>query len=481
MAGPLARYDAPGPLARFEAAVKAFRMTFSGGTSGSRGSLYGYPRFDNLTDPWPRTDYNRDTTYDLTAGAGRLHQNSAVAICLNFIATSFSEPLFQVTEADEEEDEKPKKRIPRHPMVKLIRRPNPFYGGKVLWTGAIVSTLTTGNGYWLKIRNRGGGIGQLWFESPGNMAPKSPEGGSSTFISHYERKVCGKTEEWAPEDVIHFRVGIDLDDHRLGRAPLQELIQEVATDNEAGLYTASILREMGVIGGILMNEDPEVQLDEVLADKIRRKFNELFRGTGRGGLMIPTFKAKYQELGATPEKMALDKINRVQEARIAAALQVPAMVVGLSVGENQQTYSNRREANAQFYQNCLTPLQSDFAETLQWSLLPDFDDPETREVGWDYRKVKALQEDANEQAKRVWSLYEKKIIKRSRALEMLGEQFDPKVDDVYFGEGEEEKQAQQAERMVNLVNAGASAPGAAKAVGFSEEVIADLMGGDLVQ
>ena len=77
---------------------------------------------------------------------------------------------------------------------------------------------------------------QLWPVSPTTMSPETTEADRQrgVFISHYvldDGK--GKHEELAPEDVVHFRLGVDDADHRLGLSPLRRLLREVASDEEA--------------------------------------------------------------------------------------------------------------------------------------------------------------------------------------------------------------------------------------------------------
>ena len=42
-----------------------------------------------------------------------------------------------------------------------------------------------------------------------------------------------------PEDIVHFRLGIDDKDNRMGAAPLARLVREVAGDEEAHKWQTS--------------------------------------------------------------------------------------------------------------------------------------------------------------------------------------------------------------------------------------------------
>jgi hypothetical protein len=93
--------------------------------------------------------------------AGDLWANSAVAICLDWIATNFPEADLQVgRRAGDDDHYEP---VPDHPLIALLDDPNPvttsdFYS---LWYATLLSYLTDGNAYWLKERDGTGKVAGL--------------------------------------------------------------------------------------------------------------------------------------------------------------------------------------------------------------------------------------------------------------------------------------------------------------------------------
>jgi len=80
---------------------------------------------------------------------------------------------------------------------------------------------------------------------------------------------------------------------------------------------------------------------------------------------------RVDRLGLTPEELALDRLRRIPESRICGALRLPAMLVGLSVGDEQRTFSNYAQARRAGYEDCLGPMHRRFARQLTRDLLKE--------------------------------------------------------------------------------------------------------------
>lgn len=104
--------------------------------------------------------------------------SSVIMAPLLWISRNFPEaPVTVVDGANEPVD--------RHPMVRLLRRPNPYYSGIVLWMATILSWVVDGNSYWIKIRNRMGGVAELWWVPHWTI---TPQGDDQQLVTHYEYK-----------------------------------------------------------------------------------------------------------------------------------------------------------------------------------------------------------------------------------------------------------------------------------------------------
>jgi hypothetical protein len=105
---------------------------------------------------------------------------------------------------------------------------------------------------------------------------------------------------------------------------------------------------------------------------------------------------------------------------ICALVGLSAMVVGISSGALNKTYSNFPEAREAATENAVVPMLVDFADTLGLQLLPDYGDADVEQVQPDLTKVRSLQEDENAKWLRVVTACEKGIILVNEGRAMLG-------------------------------------------------------------
>lgn len=333
--------------------------------------------------------------FDFLSEVGDGTGSSTVMAPLLWILRTFPEAppaLYQQEEGGEE------KQVHKHPVLELMQRPNPFYTGPLLWMATLADYNVDGNGYWLKLRNRIGIVKQLWWAPTWSMCPKGDE---TTFITHYEYTVNGQILELRPEDVIHFRFGMDGDDPRRGFSPLKSVLREVFTDDEAANFTAALLKNMGVPGLMVSPEgDTQPSAEDVIAVKAYLK--GAFTGDNRGDPLVMSGATKVQQFGFSPEQLLLRELRRIPEERVSGVLGVPAIVAGLGAGLERSTFTNMGEAREMAYESNIIPSQRLLAEDVRFGLLAEFvDDVFSWRFGFDLSKVRVLQEDLYRQALRL--------------------------------------------------------------------------------
>lgn len=368
-----------------------------GGGSGGVGGGWrgGYPWG---TLPGTQHDYIREV--------GDPALNSAVSICLNWIADQFPEPEFQVATRRQTKEWTP---VPNHPLVKLINEPNGYYDGDALWASTITDYNISGDAYWLKVFGMGG-LGrpvELWHLPWWMVEPRWDSEGRE-FISHYAYRVEGKEYRLERREVVHFRFKTD-PYTRKGVSRLVPVLREVFADNEAATYTAAILRNMGIPGCIINPKFPERdEFNKESRDEFETAWSSRFTGDGRGKPLMPSMPVEVEPLGLSPEELVLKEIRTIPTERICAALRLHPGVVGLTNGQGPTAFDNggqHRAGREAAYEDCIIPLQRRCARILDRDLLPDFEGTalQNRSCRWDYSGVRALQEDADAVAKR-WIL-----------------------------------------------------------------------------
>jgi len=366
-----------------EAVRKGFSLSWGNGTVGSNG---GNPWRVML--PGSQIDYKEK--------AGDLWLNSAVSICIGWISDNLPEAELEVVTT---QDDGTTAAVPDHPLVDLIQNPNSYYDDDVLWAATILSYCTDGNAYWYKARDGYGYIKELWYLPHWQVEPRRLPN-STNFLDYFEYRPGGRPQALPPEDVIHFRFGMDPDNLMKGFARLKPVLREIMTDNESATYTAALLHNMGVPGVIITPASPEGVLGDGVPAKLKSLWRERVTGDFRGDPIVAPAAVRIEKLSFSPEELALDKIRIVPEARILGALRMPGMVVGLSVGDAQRTYSNYKEAREAANEDCLIPVGKRFVKTINRQLKPDFKKTENQVLRWNYQNVRSMQPDRMEASKR---------------------------------------------------------------------------------
>jgi HK97 family phage portal protein len=288
-----------------------------------------------------------------------------------------------------------------HKMLDLIRRPNDYYGDIALWSATIWSWCTDGNAYWLKERSGIGRPAELWYVPHWAMEPVGSRDGSE-FLSHYLYSPGGghRPMEIDPDDVVHFRHGLDPRNPRKGLSPIDGAIREIFMDLESSNFVASLLRNMGVPGVVISPKTGGVVgADDVQATKAW--FQEAFGGDRRGGPLVMGAPTDVSPYGFNPQQMNMSEARDVAEERICACLGVSPAVVGFGAGlQSTKVGATMMELRKLAWHNGVLPMGRAFADELDRSLLPDFGDTAGMETAWDTGDVQAMQDDRNQAATR---------------------------------------------------------------------------------
>lgn len=411
----------PKLLDRTRAALKAFWGSGDWVSSNRPGNRYssGYE--------WGSMS---GTNLNYEALVGPLWQNSAVAAVLNWQIRAWKEckPRVYRLNAEGKEEE-----VKGHPLTRLLQRPNPFYPVGDMWAATILSYNCAPRAYWIK--NRNGGARPVEYEYvPHFWLKPDAEDTDPRFVQRYLMQNGRDAPRRIPaEDVIPFRYSIDPCNMRGGLYPLESVYREVYSDIEATNYIASVLKNRAV--GVIVS--PKESGREIAnGEQLRRKMDARLTGGERGSTTILEEAIALQEFGVTPEKLTLDKIRQYPEARVCAVTGVVGMVCGLSIGQEQKTYSNWAEAIDATLNNNFLPTQQNIADALTFWALPDFNAfvPGNEEmfVGFCNDHIKALQDDVEEVHSTVREDYKAGLIDRAIAKILIGQEPTPEDEGVYY-------------------------------------------------
>lgn len=363
--------------------------------------------------------------------------NSAVFACLSAICTAFPEAPLRVFKADAATGERSWQ--VDHALQALLDKPNPYMSGPVLWHWTQYAKHIDGNAYWHKVRSghpTEGNVIELWPISPTLIRPWRDKD-SRNFIDSYKyQPKPGESNAVyiPPENIVHFKLGLDDRDHRLGCAPLKRLATEVMGDDLAAEWQASMLANGGA-AGMVVQVPAGSEIDRATAETIKSDMSSRFAMGSQGKTAILTGGATMSQYGFSPEQMDMRSLHRLPEERIAAVLRVPAIIAGLGAGLDRATYANFREAREMFTEMTVLPLYTFDESVVNSSLLPDFTNDRRMYTAFDTTDLRALQEDADSLWKRVIEAWNGGLLTRNEALTEMGQ----KVID--GPEGDERKSA----------------------------------------
>jgi HK97 family phage portal protein len=363
------------------------------------------------------------TRIDYRSELGDPSTNSAVGSVVGWIARNFPEaPVRIVREDDPEAPAIKRSRTGPGAMLRLLENPNPWFAGVTMWGATLVDYICRGNAYWIKVRNDADRVVELWWVPERLLQPRWPAGDPKVFIGWYELTLDGIQYEVEVRNVVHFRNGIDPHNTRKGRAPIDDLLREIFTDDEASNFSASLLKNLGVPGVVIAPANTTGRSLETNPEAVKTSFMEKFGGDKRGEPLVLTAPTDVKVLSFNPQQMELRELRRIPEERITARLGIPAGVAGLGAGLDRNTFTNYGEAKKAAYTEGVIPLHRAIASELEAQLLTDFvGDVEGFDVLFDVSVVAAMQEAQAEVDKRAQAAASKGLITRAdykRAINM---------------------------------------------------------------
>lgn len=379
--------------------------------------IFGTPRLYGRSMPGSRFDYEGHVGDGL---------GSAVIMApVNWIARRMSESPILIAKGEDPPSAD-------HDLIRLLRKPNPFYSGRTMRWALAVSLNLDGNGYLIKLRNKQLQPVQLWYVPHWLMDPHWPYDGT-TYIDYYRYRPSGRDIHLAPSEVIHVRLGLDPRNVRKGYGPLTALLREIFTDDEAANFTASMLRNAGVPGAIISPDEEAEEIEEEDAKILKADYHDKVTGDSRGEpIVLKSGHVKIQTFGWSPKELDISALRDVPEERVTAMLGVPAAVVGFGTGLQQtKVGATMVEMRRMAYEDCVIPLQNLVGEELESQLLVDFEeDPEDWHLLHDLSAVRVLQEDQGARVDRAVRSFQGMLITRGEGREMIGQEATPE-DDVY--------------------------------------------------
>ena len=261
------------------------------------------------------------------------------------------------------------RRYELHPVLDLLRRPNPGQGRAELFEALFGQILLSGNGYVEAVGLGAKGLPEELHVLRSDRMSIVP--GEDGWPVAFEYAVGGRRHRFdmsgSPDPICHIRSFHPLDDH-YGLSPMQAAAVALDVHNSASAWSKALLdnaaRPSGAIvykgvdgHGVLSPEQYERLVGEIEAN------HQGARNAGRP--MLLEGGLDWKPMGFSPSDMEFHETKMAAAREIALAFGVPPMLLGIP---GDATYANYAEAHRAFYRLTVLPLAARVAASVAWWL-----------------------------------------------------------------------------------------------------------------
>ena len=300
-------------------------------------------------------------------------RNAIVYRAVRLIAESIGALCFVLYEGTAERDS--------HPLLDLIKRPNPRQDSASFLESVASHLLLAGNAYVEAVGFTGEGshdnvqghlqVRELYALRPDRMKLVP---GSDGWPQAYDYTVAGSTVRFdqnaALPPILHLSFFNPLDDH-YGLSPLEAAAIAVDTHNAAAVWNKALLDNAArPCGALIYNGADGIGMTAAQLGRLKAEFAEQYQGASNSGRpLILEGGLDWKAMSLTPQDMDFLEAKHAAAREIALAFGVPPMLLAIP-GDN--TYSNYQEANRVFWRQSVLPLAGRIGCALTHWLAPAF-------------------------------------------------------------------------------------------------------------
>lgn len=345
-------------------------------------------------------------------------QNAVSYACIKLVASNAASANWLLFDKRDKE-------VDSHPLLELLKHPNPMTGQNAFFEAVFAYLLLAGNSYLEAVGPKGKPPKELWIPRPDRM--KVIPGAYGIPVA-YEYDHNGRTVRWnvsqvnGKSPILHLKefhpandwygmartepAAFAIDRHSAASAHNKALLDNGARPSGALIFKPVVLGDKSV------NAAPQAVID--MADE---KLKERTGPKNAGRPMIFGGNVEWQEMGLSPKDMDFGA-NKDDAARdICLAFGVPHLLVV----PGSSTYSNMKEAELQLWEATILPLVRLLQDHLNAWLCPMFGDGLRLE--FDEDAISALEPRREIKRNTTISLLDKGLITLDEAREAL--QYEP--------------------------------------------------------
>lgn len=276
-------------------------------------------------------------------------------------------------------DKKRKMEIEEHPLLTLLRRPNPMQGQSAFIESVMAYFAISGNSYMEAVGPKPGQAPtELWALRPDRMKLVP---GVTGLPASFIYTVGGMSKTWQVDQisgksaVLHMKTFNPVDDW-YGMSPIEAAVYAVDQHNESGKWNLSLLQNSATPSGALMvkvdSSNPAGVLTDPQFERLKQEVEQSFQGARNAGRpMVLEGNMEWEQMSFSPTDMDWLNSKATSARDIALVFGYPALLLGLP-GDN--TYANYKEARMALYEDTIIPLMDGLRDELNNWLTPAFGD-----------------------------------------------------------------------------------------------------------
>ena len=355
-------------------------------------------------------------------------ENAVVYKCINEISNGASSVHLKVFDEDIELD--------NHPLINLLKRPNPLQAGNEFFQCLYSFLLLSGNSYVLRTGADNQPPKELHLLRPDRV---KIEPSNTTIPKSYLYELSGKVVNTYPVDpetglseVKHFKLFNPTDDY-YGLSPIRASSVDIDQHNYSAKHNVNLLMNGARPSGAIVFKPKDevgqsVQLTESQRQQLISDLELRFQGTDNSGrAMLLEGDFDWKEMGLSPKDMDFLQLKNMSARDIAMCFGVPSQLVGIP---DAQTYSNVQEARLALYEETIIPLIKRVESDLNEYLAPAYG--ERLRIQYDIDSIPAMAERRRRIYENVTGAVREGIISRNEARERLGLEPITGGDEVYI-------------------------------------------------
>ena len=355
-------------------------------------------------------------------------ENAVVYKCVNEIANGASSVGIKLFDGDIQ--------IDNHPLINLLKRPNPLQAGNEFFQSLYAYLLLSGNSYVLRTGAENQEPKELHLLRPDRV---KIEPSNTTIPKSYMYELKGQVvhkyavdPETGASEIKHFKLWNPVDDY-YGLSPIRASSADIDQHNYSAKHNVNLLMNGARPSGAIVFKPKDevgqsVQLTESQRQQLLSDLELRFAGTDNAGrAMLLEGDFDWKEMGLSPKDMDFLQMKNMSARDIAMCFGVPSQLVGIP---DAQTYSNVQEARLALYEETIIPLIKRVESDLNEYLVPLFD--ERLRLMYDLDSIPAMAERRRRVYENVTVAVREGIISRNEARERLGLEPITGGDEVYI-------------------------------------------------